>query len=81
MVLILTRNTTTHAIGIYKSENSKSLVGHLTMEMSCLLTNFFNAGSENKHQAMVIGKSKVEMGLIVPAKYVAVTKEKILLKS
>ena len=65
-----------HAIGIYKSENSKSLVGYLPMVISCLLTNFLNAGSENKHQAIVIGKRKGEMGLIVPAKYFAVTKDK-----
>ena len=65
-----------HAIDIYKSENSKSLVGHLPMELSCLLTNFLNAGAENKLHAIVIGKRKREMGLFVPAKYVAVTKDK-----
>ena len=43
-----------HAIGIYKSENSKSLVGHLPMEISCLLTNVLNAGSEKKLEAICI---------------------------
>ena len=50
-----------HAIGIYKSENSKSLVGHLPMEISCLLTNFLNAGSEHKLQAIIIGNRKIEI--------------------
>ena len=47
------------------------------MEVSCLLTNFLNATSDNKLEAHITGKRKREMGLIVPAKYVAITKDKI----
>ena len=65
-----------NAISVYKSYDIKILVGHLPMEVSCLLTNFLHATSDNKLEANVAGKRKREMGLIVPVKYVAIKKDK-----
>ena len=52
------------------------MVGHLSIEISCLLTYFLKASPENKLNAIVIGKRKREVGLVVPAKYAALTKNK-----
>ena len=66
-----------NAIGVFKSGDKETLVGHLPIEISCLLTNFLmKAAPENKLDAIVVGKRKREVGLIVPAKYVALTKNK-----
>ena len=65
-------------IGVFKSTDEETLlVGHLPIEISCLLTNFLNAAPENKLTAFVVGKRKREVGLVVPAKYVALTRSKI----
>ena len=50
--------------------------GHLPVEISCLLTYFLEASPENRLNAIVIGKRKREVGLVVPAKYAALTKNK-----
>ena len=65
-----------NAIGIFKSDDPETLVGHLPIEISCLLTHFFEASPENKLNAIVIGKRKREVGLVFPAKYAALTKNK-----
>ena len=54
----------------------ETLVGHLPIEIACLLTYFLEASPENKLNAIVIGKRKREVGLVVPAKYAALTKNK-----
>lgn len=66
-----------NAIGVFKSVDEVTLlVGHLPIEISCLLTNFLNAAPDNNLEAFVVGKRKREVGLVVPAKYVAFTKSK-----
>ena len=65
-----------NAIGVFKSDDPETLVGHLPIEISCLLTNLLEASLENKLNAIVIGKRKEEVGLVVPAKYAAFTKNK-----
>ena len=50
------------------------LVRHIPIELSSLMTNFLQAAPENKLMTKVIGKRKREVGLVVPAKYQAVTK-------
>ena len=52
------------------------MVGHLPIEISCLLTYFLEAYLENKLNAIVIGKRKREIGSVVQAKYAALTKNK-----
>lgn len=65
-----------NAIGLYRTEGEKPLVGHIPIELSCLLTNFLQANPDNVIEAEVSGKRKREVGLIVPAKYTAYTKVK-----
>ena len=65
-----------NAIGVFKTGDPETLVGHLTIELSCLLKYFLEASPENNLIAVVTGKRKREVGLVVPAKYVALTKNK-----
>ena len=65
-----------NAIGVFKSDDPETLVGHLPIEISCLLTYFLEASLENKLNVTVIGKRRREVGLVVPAKYAALTKNK-----
>ena len=65
-----------NAIGTFKSDDPETLVGHLPIEISCLLTYFLEASPENKLNAIVIGKRKRKVGLVVPPKYAALTKNK-----
>ena len=60
-------------VGAFKSDDPETLVGHPPIEISCLLTYFLEASPENKLNAIVIGKRKWEVGLVVPAKYAALT--------
>ena len=62
--------------GLLISDDPETLVGHLPIEISCLLTYFLEASPEKKLNAIVIGKRKREVGLVVPAKYATVTKNK-----
>lgn len=70
-----------NAIGAYKpptgtkQPNSKTLAGHVPIELSRLLNNFLGANPDNKLFAKVTGKRKREIGLVVPAKFSAVTTE------
>ena len=63
-----------HAIGVYK--NGSELVGHISIEVSALLHYFLQNSKENMIFAVGAGKRKREMGLVVPARYVAETKDK-----
>lgn len=66
-----------NALGLYKEvERVEHLVGHVPVEVSCLLTNFLNADMGNNISAAVIGRRKREIGLVVPTKYKARTKNK-----
>ena len=56
----------------------KTYGNHFSIELSSLMTHFLNATSENTLTVKVRGKRKREVGLVVPAKYQAVTKSKRL---
>ena len=67
-----------YAVGIYKKndDGSKELVGHAPVEFSSLLYHFLQASAGNCINVEVIGKRKREVGLVVPAKYNAFTRNK-----
>ena len=65
-----------NAIAVFKSDDPETLVRQLPIEISCLLTYLLEASPENKLNTIVIGKRKREVGLVVPAKYAALTKNK-----
>ena len=52
------------------------MVGHAPVEFSSLLYHFLQASAENCIYVEVIGKRKREVGLAVPAKYNAFTRNK-----
>ena len=61
---------------VYLISNQKeTLAGHIPIELSRLLKNFIEENAENKLCARVIGKRKREVGLVVPAKFSALTAE------
>ena len=64
-----------HALGIYADE---TLVGHVPIELSSLLHFFLEADEQNRLICQVIGKRKREVGLVVPAKFFAFSKNKRL---
>ena len=49
------------------------LVGHVPIELSRLMKHYLNANSANKLFAYVTGKRKREVGLVVPARFTAMT--------
>ena len=69
-----------NAIGVFKTGDLETLVGHFPIELSCLLKYFLEASPENNLITVVTGKRKREVGLVVPAKYVALTKNKTFAK-
>ena len=64
------------AIGVYKDEKCSLLVGHLPIEISNLFYHFLEKSSENKIIVKITGKREREIGLIVPANFVYITKDK-----
>ena len=65
-----------NAIAVFKSvchEESEQLIGHIPIEISQLINYFLEAATTNTMTAVVTGKRKREIGLVVPAKYVAYT--------
>ena len=67
-----------YAVGIYRKndDRSKELVAHVPVEFSSLLYHFLQVSAENCINSEVIGKRKREVGLAVPAKYHAFTRNK-----
>ena len=61
-----------NAIGVFKSGDKETLVGHLPV--SSLLTTFLKAAPENNLDAIVARKRKRDVGLVVPEKLVALMK-------
>ena len=57
-------------------EKSERLVGHIPVEISQLINYFISAANTNTIIAVVTGKRKREIGLVVPAKYFAYTNNK-----
>ena len=65
-----------NAIGVYlwgKEGRESGLVGHLPIEISKLMKQFLDADKNNPVMATVVGKRKREVGLVIPAKYSAMT--------
>ena len=71
------------SIGVFKpheeenkmnTNNDLALVGHVPIEISSLLYYFLKANKDNRIQAKVTGARKYEVGLIVPGRYSARTK-------
>ena len=63
-----------HAVGIYKKDVSSeqaTLVGHIPIELSRLMSGFLGASEQNCIGVTVDGKRKRELGLIVPGRYKA----------
>ena len=63
------------ATGVYKSEKCSLLVGHLPIEISRLSYHFLKKSLENKVIVKITGKGKREIGLVVPANFVYITKD------
>ena len=63
-------------IGVYlwgKEGRDTGLVGHLPIEISKLMKHFLDADKNNLLMTTVVGKKKREVGLVIPAKYSAIT--------
>ena len=59
-----------------KQPNSKKMLGrHVPIELSRILNNFLRANTENSLFVRVTAKRKREIGLVVPARFSAVTTE------
>ena len=54
-----------HAIGVYKTDGV--LVGHIPIEISSVIDYFLRDSPDNRLDAIVIGKRKREVGLVIPA--------------
>ena len=66
-----------YAVCIYKKyDGSKELVRHAPVEFSSLLYHFLQASTENCINVEVIRKRKRDVGLVVPAKCNAFTRNK-----
>ena len=52
-----------------------TLVGHIPIELSRLINYFMESTKENFVSALVVGPRKREVGLVVPAKFSAFTKD------
>ena len=65
-----------NAIGVYlwgKEGRESGLVAYLPIEISKLMKQFLDADKNNPVMATVVGKRKREVGLVIPAKYSAMT--------
>ena len=72
-----------NAIGVYRTPSEreqKMLVSHVPIALSRLMNKFLKANDSNKLVVKVSGKRKREVGLVVPAKFNALTKEYRLAK-
>ena len=70
-----------HFVGIFKfklssKEGKKTLVGHIPVELSSLIDYFLKIEETNRVFAEVTGKRKREVGLVVPAKFTASTRNR-----
>ena len=63
-------------IGLYKQEKDSILAGHVPTGCSTLVDNFSNADKESKLTAVINGKRKREVGLVVPAEFTGRTKKR-----
>ena len=63
-------------IGIYKDEKCSLLLGHLPIEISNLSLHFLKKSSEDKIIVKITRKREREIGLVVSANFVYITKDK-----
>ena len=63
-------------ISVYNDETCGLLVGHLPIKISSLCYHFLKKSSENKIIVKITGKREREIGLVVPANFVYITKDK-----
>ena len=56
--------------------NKKKIPGHVPIGCSTLVDNFSNADKESKLTAVINGKRKREVGLVVPAEFTGRTKKR-----
>ena len=63
-----------HSVGVFK--NDGTLIGHIPIELSGLIDYFMESTQENFVLNLVIGPRKREVGLVVPTKFSAFTKDK-----
>ena len=61
--------------GVKQPNSKKTLAGHVPIELSRILNNFLRAKTENSLFVKVTAKRKREIGLVVPARFSAVTTE------
>ena len=64
-----------HAVRVYQHQNNR-LVGHIPIELSGLIHYFLEADKDNFLELKVIKKRKREVGLVVPALFIALTTKK-----
>ena len=64
------------AMGVYKNEKCSFLVRHLPIKISSLSHHFPKKSSENKIIVKITGKREREIGLVVPANFVYIAKDK-----
>ena len=72
------------AVGVYKDEKCSLLVEHLPIEISSLSYHFLKKSSENKIIVKNTEKRGKKIGLVVPANFAYITKDKncsIILKT
>ena len=62
-----------HSVGVFKKDGT--LVGHIPIELSRLIDSFMKMNEVKFVSALVVGPRKRKVGLVVPAKSTAVTKE------
>ena len=62
-----------YAVGLCKRD---LLVEHIPIEISSLCFHFINQGPGNKIKALITGKRRREIGLVVPAKLIFITNNK-----
>ena len=55
-----------------------TLAGHVTIECSALMDNFLSADEANRLSAVVTGKRRREVGLVVPAEFTCITRKRRL---
>ena len=62
-----------HSVGVFKKDGT--LAGHIPFALFQLIDYFMKENKENFVSALVVGPRDREVGLVVPAKFAAVTKK------
>ena len=61
-----------YVVGIFKTNQVEEyLLGHVQIELSSLLHHFLRENKSSSIKMKVIGKRKREIGLVIPAKFIA----------